>query len=402
MQLIKKNNTIKFQTFTLCLYFFSIHFESWDPFETGIDFLVTKITIVLYLIACIPNFKRFRYLKSYTKFIKPILLIFTISTISGFLNQRPFYSEYFSMVFFLNILMFLLMLIHFQRDRIAIINALKYFAFGGIFLTLFFVLGIETDNSFGVGRLTVFDVNHNMLAVNMSIVFIIIFYHLIYVKDNYKIVTTIYVIFIPIIIVFIASTGSRSGVLTLITAVLLLFLLSTSKNIIKKHLSAIIGVFLFIGILSYFSNNSIVGDRLKNSSNTGDLSGRDETWLEMLPIVNVKPYFGIGHNGFDYEVQYIYGESRSAHNVFLTILITSGFAGLILFLFFLFRIIKKATSNYKKNNDILSVVLLVPILVMALVAHLLSTKIEWGIFVYIITITSKNISLNDKNTININ
>lgn len=388
-----ENLTIKLrriQRLALNLYFFSIHFESWDPFQMGIDFLITKITIVLYLIVCIPNFKKFRYLKAYTKFIVPILLIFTIQTISGYLNQRTFYSEYFSMVFFLNIVMFLLMLIHFQRDKTAIINALKYFAFGGLFLTLFFVLGIETDTSFEGGRLTVFGVNQNMLAVNMSIVFIIIFYQLTYVKNNYKIATIIYVIFIPLIIVFIANTGSRSGVLSLMTAVLLLFLLDKSKDVIKKHMSIIIGGIFFIGTFLYFSNNSIVGDRLSNSSTTGDLSGRDDTWLEMLPIVNIKPFFGIGHNGFDYEVQNIYGESRSAHNVFLTILITSGFAGLILFLFFLFRIIKKAKSNYKKNNDILSVILLIPIFIMALVAHLLSTKIEWGIFAYIITEINKN------------
>jgi O-antigen ligase len=390
MELIKKNNSLKFQTFALCLYFFSIHFESWDPFQMGIDFLITKITIVFYLIVCIPNFRKFRYLKAHTKFIIPILLIFTIQTISGFLNQTTFYSEYFSMVFFLNMLMFLLMLIHFQRDRIAIINALKYFAFGGIFLTLFFVFKIETDTNFDGGRLTVFGINHNMLAVNMSIVFIIIFYQLSYVKNNNKILTVIYVIFIPIIIVFIASTGSRSGVLSLMMAVLLLFLLNKSKNIIRKHLFIIIGGIFFIGTFLYFSNNSIVGERLSNSSNTGDLSGRDDTWLEMLPIVNVKPFFGIGHNGFDCEVQNIYGKSRSAHNVFLTILITSGFVGLIFFLFFLFRIIKKAKSNYKKNNDVLSVVLLVPIFVMALVAHLLSTKIEWGIFAYIITEINRN------------
>ena len=388
MELINKNNSLKFQAFALCLYFFSIHFESWDPFETGIDFLVTKITIVLYLIACIPNFKRFRYLKSYKKFIIPILLVFTIQIISGFLNKTTFYSEYFSMVFFLNILMFLLMLIHFERDRIAIINALKYFAFGGIFLTLFYVFKIETDTSFDGGRLTVFGINHNMLSVNMSIVFIIIFYQATYVKKNNKILTVIYLIFIPTIIVFIASTGSRSGVLSLMIALLFLFLLNKSKNIIRKHFFIIMGGIFFIATFLYFSNNSIVGERLSSSSNTGDLSGRDDTWLEMLPIVNVKPFFGIGHNGFEYEVQYIFGESRSAHNVFLTVLITSGFVGLIFFLFFLFRIIKKARSNYKKNNDILSVVLLIPVFVMALVAHLLSTKIEWGIFAYIITSSS--------------
>ena len=110
----------------------------------------------------------------------------------------------------------------------------------------------------------------------------------------------------------------------------------------------------------------------------------------MLPLADINPLFGIGHTGFGYQVEYIYNESRSAHNVFLSILITCGLVGLVLLLVFLFRIIKKAIKNYKINDDILSMVLLIPVFVMALVAHLLSTKIEWGIFAYIITVINKN------------
>ena len=357
----------------------------------GIDYLITKITIVFYLIVCIPNFKKFRYLKAYTKFIIPILLIFTIQTISGFRNQTTFYSEYFSMVLFLNIVIFLLMLIHFHRDRMAIINALKYFAFGGIFLTLFFVLGIETDTSFGEeGRLTVFGVNHNMLAVNMSIVFIIIFYQIFLNKRLNRLLRNIYVIFIPLIIMFIASTGSRSGVLSLMMAILLLVLLNKSKDVIKRNIIIVLGGIFFIGTFLYFINNNVVGERLSKSSQTGDLSGRDEIWLELLPIISKEPFFGVGHTGFYYEVENIYNESRSAHNAFLTISITSGFTGLILFLLFLFRIIKKVKINYKRNNDKLSLIFLIPIFIMALVAHLFSTKIAWGLFAYIITQVNKN------------
>jgi hypothetical protein len=46
--------------------------------------------------------------------------------------------------------------------------------------------------------------------------------------------------------------------------------------------------------------------------------------------------------------------------------------------------------NYKTKNDILSLILIVPILVMAFVAHLFSTKIEWGIFAYIIFLNYQN------------
>ena len=127
-----------------------------------------------------------------------------------------------------------------------------------------------------------------------------------------------------------------------------------------------------------------------NSSTTGDLSGRDEIWASILPLAKINPLFGIGHNGFFHEVQNIYGEPRSAHNVFLVILITSGFAGLFLLILFLFRIVKEALLNYKMNYDIQGLILLIPVFLLAFVAHLLSTKIEWGIFAYIITEFNKN------------
>jgi O-antigen ligase len=389
--IIRKNFYRSIQRFALCLYFFSIHFESWDLFSVGIDFLITKITIVFYILISIPNLKRVRFLNRFKRFIIPIILIFLIQTISGYNYKRVFFEEYFSLVIFLNIIVFLLMLLQAQIDNKAIFLGLKSFAFGGIVMALFFVLGIQTDNSFG-GRTTIFDVNHNMLAVNLSIVILILLHQLLFNKKINGFFKFVYVPFIVVIIGFIASTGSRSGILSLLGGIFVMYLLMKSKNIIKRIMTLIIGSFVSFLAIFYFLTNSLVGDRFNETVKSGDISGRNDYWIEMIPFYEINPFFGIGHTGFLYEVESVYGEYRSAHNVFVTMLVTGGIISLFLLCFFLNKIIKKAIMNYRTKYDILSLILIVPIFVMAFVAHLLSTKIEWGIFAYIITLNCQNVN----------
>ena len=385
----RKNLRKSVQRFALCLYFFSIHFENWDIFSIGIDFLITKITIVFYILFSFPNFKRFKSLKKFKKFIFPIILVFMIQTFSGYNYKRLYFEEYFSLVFFLNIILFILMLIQAQYDDKAIGVALKSYAFGGLILALFFVLGIQTNTSFG-GRTTIFDVNHNMLAVNLSIVALIFLNLLLFNKKTNEFVRFIYLSSILIIVIFIASTGSRSGVLSLLGGALMIFLLIKTKDIFKKIMVIVIGGLFTFFFLIFIFNYSISGNRLNETVQTGDLSGRNDYWVEMIPLSSINPAFGIGYSGFKYEVYNIYGEYRSAHNVFVSVLVTGGFVSLLLVCFFLYNILKKANLNYKTKNDILSIAFLVPIFVMAFVAHLLSTKIEWGVFAYIISVKYRN------------
>ena len=89
----------KIQRFALCLYFFSIHFESWDPFFTGVDFLVTKVTITFYIVVSLLRFKGIKSYISYKKFTLPIIFIFLIEMVSGYNNQHYGYTEYFSLIF---------------------------------------------------------------------------------------------------------------------------------------------------------------------------------------------------------------------------------------------------------------------------------------------------------------
>lgn len=380
---IKNSSLSRLQSFALVLYFFSIHFESWDPFLTGIDYLITKITIVLYISVSLVNFKEFRVLKKYKEFIIPIIIIFIVQTISGYLNQRPGYTEYFSIILFLHIFTFILILLQCIRDKYAITKALNAFIVGGLLLAFFFLIGFETDNSFH-NRTTIFGINQNMLGINLSVILILIVHRLIFEKNIDALLKVGYLIFIPILIFFLASTGSRSGFLSLLVGFIVMIFFKKTKNILVKLMNLFFGLLLSISLFFYFLSNKTIGSRIINTVETGDLSGRDKYWETIPKLIDINPFFGIGKTGYSYETELMYGTYTSAHNVFLEVVVMGGLVSLIYLFIFLFRLIKQAIINYKRTYNVLNLSLLSPIIVMSLVGHPLGTKISWGIFAFII------------------
>lgn len=376
---------IKAQRFFLCLYFFSIHFEQWDPFFTGIDYLITKITIVCYIVISIFGYTGLSSLKRYNKFILPITIIFLIQTISGYIYQRSNYNEYFSLIFFLSVITFILMLLQQTKDNLAIVKALDAFTWGGIFLTLFFLTDIETEIAH-INRVSVFGVNHNLQAINLSVVLLIMINRLFNKVKTNKFINFLYLIFIPLILFFIASTGSRSGFVSLVIGLTIMVFFKRIKNPFTKINSLILGIAAITSLSYYFFSNEVIGYRIDDSINTGDLSNRDVYWEGIITLFDISPYFGIGETGYAYETEHMFGTYTSSHNVFLEVLIMGGLVSFIFLLLFLFRIIKKTYLN----QDLVSLVFMAPILVTFLVGHPFGTRLIWGLFVVIISYEIKN------------
>jgi O-antigen ligase len=385
----KNSSSSRLQSFALALYFFSIHFESWDPFLTGIDYLITKFTIMFYISVSLVNFKYFRVLKKYKKFIIPIIIIFIVQTISAYLYQRPGYTEYFSIILFLHIFTFILILLHNIRDKYAITKALNAFILGGLLLGFFFLIGFETDTSFH-GRTTIFGVNQNMLGINLSIILILIIHRLIFEKNIDELLKIGFVIFIPILIYFLASTGSRSGFFSLLAGLIILFFFKKNRDLLMKSVYLFFGFILGTSIIFYFLNNKTIGNRIIASAYDGDLSGREKYWETIPKLVDINPFFGIGKTGYSYETELLYGTYTSAHNIFIESLVMGGYVSLFYLFIFLFRLIKQAIINYKRTYNVLNLSLLMPIIIMSLVGHTFGTKISWGIFAYIITEINRN------------
>ena len=125
----------------------SLHFEMWDPFNTEIEFILTKSTIMIYFVTLLPEIRVFLSLKGINKFLYPITAYFIILTFVSYLNINRQSNIYFSFPLFLNIIIFLLITNHFKRDPYLINKALSAFVVGGILLTIFYFLGIDIETS---------------------------------------------------------------------------------------------------------------------------------------------------------------------------------------------------------------------------------------------------------------
>lgn len=373
----------RIHTFVLSLYFFSIHFESWDPLNTGIDYLITKITISLYIIVSFIRFSGFKSIKEYNKYTIPLILIFIIGNISGYYNQHPGFEDYFVLTEFLNLLTFIFILLHHKKDNHAIIKGLNGFIFGGIVLLIFFLLGIETNNSLD-GRFTMFGTNANQLSVDIAVVSLLILSKLIYKKNSSYSLKLFFLIILPFFVLFLASTGSRTGVISFFIGCSLMIFFKKSKNLSIKIFKLILGILTSFFLYKYFTEGNIIGARLTDSIENLDLSGRDVYWEKILNFFDFNLIFGIGINGYKYQSDLIFGLFVSPHNVFIQTFVTGGIVSVIILIFYFFMITKKSFNIYKNSSNPLCLILLVPIILLAFTGQVFASKIAFGIFALII------------------
>lgn len=383
-------NLKRIHDFSLCIYIFSICFESWDPFNFNIDYLFTKFTICLYLAISTLRFKIFIDFKKFKKFTIPLILIFSIQFISGYFNQNN-EANYFSLITFLNFIVFFTMLAHTKNDKNLLSRASNYFLTSLLFILVFIFFKIETDYNLD-GRLTIFGVNQNWLALNFSIAIILLANKLLQLKGKFNATKVIFLLMIISLFFQLSYTGSRSGFIGMILGLFFLFFRFKFKYLIQSILNNIkILTFIAIIIFIIFLDSELFSSRFNAFLSTGDLSGRDLTWTLLLENIDAIPLFGIGYSGYFTLSESLFGYYSSAHNFFLETLFIGGFPSLILLIIFIVRIFLKAIKNKSLYKDYLSIALILPVLVDFISGQPFGNKIIFFVFAFII-----NFNLNLK------
>ena len=159
----------------------------------------------------------------------------------------------------------------------------------------------------------------------------------------------------------LALTYSRSSYLAFLIAMFILAILASRRLLVIGIISVIL-VFSFSDriqkrvIDAYQSAQSILNSQ---SVDTPDATARFriESWREGINLYQEKPLLGHGFNTLRY-VQAKRGLTEwKSHNAggidasLLTLLVTTGAIGLILFLAFIFQLLKNAFQNYRHNPD---------------------------------------------------
>lgn len=376
-------NKKKLQKYLLYLYFFSIHFELWDPFNIGIDFLITKVTVMLYLTATLLNYKSFYSIKEIKKYIYPIFGFFFLLTIMNIKNRTLGYGTFFDIPLFLNLLILLTAINHEKREPQILLKSLFVFSSGTILLTIMYFLNIGTSYALE-GRISILGANANELGIRLSISMLILF-SIIY-ENKFKFGKSRYLfyVFVPLMFMFLVKTGSRVAFISLFLGIITLILLYKSHINIKKIFSVLSLIIILFAIWEFYLKNSFLAERLSSSINKGDLSQRDVLWIAAISFIPQNFIFGQGETGYAHSITMLFGSYASPHNVIIEILCYTGIVGLIFFTIFLKRTLSCGIRSYKEDKEVLPIILFIPILGMIFSGQIFGDKIAWIILAYMI------------------
>ena len=241
-------------------------------------------------------------------------------------------------------------------------------------------------------RRTFFNAGPNELALKLSaglvVVVSIIYENTLAIK---KLTKLILILSIPILILGILGTASRTAFLILPACGIawLGYKLLASD---KKFYALILGLFTFLIVFIPLVYLALMLDEFRflaeRLANTGGISDNSETgritlWIGFFTLI-LKIYFGNGYSGFDLITYEFFGFIESPHNVLLETILYTGMIGLFLYILFLGRIFFASYKLFKYKNRILPTIIIPIALAFIMILQGLNEKVCWIILAYII------------------
>lgn len=375
----------------------------------GIKISYILILSILYIISIVNLFNYNKLRLAYGKGIGGFFYFYIYLCLINFITSIISNSQVsiLNQTIALNIILFYAVLSHALFDRKGIVYIFWGFVLGCIVLSTMFVLGIGLTINIYDGRLTMLNLNPNDLGIYMTISSVFLYIEVIS-RDCLKIKILRYLFFMPITIMVtvILATGSRTALLLLLLMFLIYTLLHESKY---KYIVITCSLFTFgVGCFYLLNSDLMIVERLLESKETGDTSGRTDIWHSLLPYIMENPIFGYGEVGysrisesaFNNIVEHNYtnyedGKGFSPHNVIIEVLLYTGVIGL----YFIYKcwktIYRNAISQLKCFKNCLPLVLLMPVVFAILSGQILEPRHYY--FLYLLCLI--NLSSNNTNMI---
>lgn len=373
----------KIRRWALYVFFFSINFEVWDPLNTDGSFSISKFTGLIYFASIINNIRQFISFDGLKSYLFPIWLFFGLLTIVSYFNINDASSSFFYSSIFQNIIIFWLLLNHERMEENIIEKGLLSFAIGSIALAALYYFGVGIE--YTQGRVSIFGDNVNIVGMRMSISSTVLLLMSIQNRLNFSKWRFMLIIPIPIMLLLMEKTGSRVAFLSFALSFVAGTLLLRTKAPGQKLLVLLLALVIAICGWKYLEHAETLKDRILLSFEERDLSSREKIWSSLVPLIRGNPLLGVGRTGYVQYTENVYGYTRSPHNVLLEVLCYTGVTGLIVYLLFIFRIIESSYVAIHRNSLLLPVLLMIPVAGLILSAQILTSKIGWVIFAYVIS-----------------
>jgi O-antigen ligase len=370
------------QGFSLSLLFFFLNFENWDPFGTAAYLSLPKVVGWLYAASVVANVPGYLRRGSTKPVLQPMWLLFILVTAQSALHASWTLAGVVDFTWLQNIVLLWLLLNHAARDPAGLERALVWFAVGaGVFAVLYFGgVAVETAED---GRVRLFGDNSNAIGLRQVMAMSIIVWSAVRNPAGLGKARFVLLPLLPVMLQLTAESGSRVAFLSLAIIAVAMVVAYRGRTWIGTVLvSLTLAGAAYGGWMAVVSSETMMR-RLEKTVETGTLGGRDAIWGNLVPIVQEHPVFGVGETGFQEEWTRRYGTGVSSpHNVFLEVQIYAGVVGLILFVVFLSRVVKRALDVWRTERQMLPLLLLVPVAGTLMSGQVLAVKVMWCVFGY--------------------
>lgn len=397
----------KFRRILAFLMGASIAFESLAINLFGRNFSVGFIFSGLYLLSILPLFfSKFSLLINKYGFLvsMPLLFIALLTSMNVLYYDSSYNIPVFNSTIFFCYILFISVLLHLFSDFKVFNSILSGITLGVTLLSLMYYLGFGVDVISEEERLFLFGRNPNELGVLSCIALDVIIYNWI-IKDEFhigKIRFVLILLILPLINILLA-TASRTALIVLCMSFIVL-VLTYQCSYYLKFFVLILGCFLFVLIsIVIMESDTLMAKRFAETLEEGNTSGRTDIWMSLLPFFFENPFWGVG------EIGYVEISSRallmswqedslirgySPHNEVIAVLLYTGIMGGICMISFWLRIFFKAIKNFFLLDNVLCLLLLIPIFISIFTAQALGVKIIWIMYALVIFNFEENFNLD--------
>jgi O-antigen ligase len=237
----------------------------------------------------------------------------------------------------------------------------QYFFYNDLGPFKVFNWDIHKDRLFG----SVLDPNFAGAIIIIEI-FLLLHFYTGKIKKNVKLFLSIS-LFISLLALFL--TYSRSTYIAFAISGIAFFVLTKNAKLLYSAV-----IFIVAAIFLIPKNFSVEG---MNLLRTGSIVGRLESFSDSFSVFLTSPIFGVGFNAYRYaqfrlgllDVNWLATHAGAGvSNSYLFILATTGVIGILLFLFFLYRLFHVLIENRKRNSALVNftITILIGILVHSL------------------------------------
>lgn len=191
-------------------------------------------------------------------------------------------------------------------------------------------------------------------------------------------------LFIPINIIGILLSGSRTGLVCMILALAVIPITASNIKVSNIVTIFILSASLLFGALKYLPESTFERfAETKTEVSTGSFTERGDIWRAGFNSFNHSMWFGVGAGAFRAAVTKYYYKKIVAHNTLLSVLFEQGIVGFTVFSTFMFLIIRDIMLLNPNKRNILIIFFLVWLLGVQMLTFEQS-KTTWYVFIILI------------------